>query len=73
MDQLTQTELHRMGEAIRAQSMTIKKAAAYAEKLQDEPLKKLLNEAADLNRKHRDRLMKQVHELSGGLATREGR
>lgn len=73
MEQLTQPELHALEELLRAESLCIKKGLRYAEEMQDQDLKRLVRRCVEVHQAHFDDLLKQLHQLSGGLATRAGR
>jgi GAF domain-containing protein len=67
MEQLTDVELHQLEELLSTQALAVKKAAAYAEVLREEPLRQLARDAARLHRRHLDDLLHDLHALSGGL------
>ncbi|HEX6989319.1 MAG TPA: hypothetical protein VF282_07590 [Bacillota bacterium] len=73
MDQLTQPELHMIEELLIAEELAIKKAHAYRDRLQDADLKRVVERCAEVHQAHFDDLLNQLHEFSGGLATRGGR
>ncbi|HEY8503968.1 MAG TPA: hypothetical protein VIL46_05260 [Gemmataceae bacterium] len=72
MEQLTQPELHALEELLRAESLCMKKGLQYAEAMQDQDLKKLVNRCVEMHQAHFDDLLDQLHQLSGGLAARAG-